>query len=299
MTADSISSEVTRARSAENALSSQIQQTAESISLSVTNSSSSSTIKLMLGQTELSSKTIQMTGLVKFTDLGQEGYSSINGSNIITGTIDAARVNVTHINADNITSGTISADRIEGGKLRISDESRSTKAILVRKSGNDYITIDADDGIIVGRGSVSTRISSSGITVGTYGSWSDVTISSGTISIGSNITITGGTTGRVSCKALTVNGTGYSGQYVTNVRNGGSLPGLSEVKAFDIDSSTNLYAVVASSAPSMRGNSSNGYNFSSNPSWKKIALKQVSYSTKIYGFTGGSLSIGNKTVLAN
>ena len=305
VTADSISSEVSRAQRAESSLSSQIQQTAESIHLNVTNGSTSSTIKLYLDQTELSSNTIQMNGLVKFTDLSTSGSTTINGSNITTGTINASVVNVTNINASNITSGTLSADRIQGGKLRISDAGSSTKAILVQKSGNDYITIDADDGIVVSRSrSNSTKISDSGISVGEFTSWNGVNITGGTspkVSVNGQhpVVLTGGSSGNVSCYTLTVNSKSYSGQLIHSIgaQNNGA-PGIAEVKAFDIDSTINLYAVQSSTSPSMKGNSTNGYNFSSSPTWKKISLKQVSYSTKIYGLTGTSLSVSNKTVLS-
>lgn len=63
------------------------QQTAESITLSVTNSGTSSTIKLMRGQTQVTSQNITMTGLVKFTDLSTAGSTTIVGDNITSGTI--------------------------------------------------------------------------------------------------------------------------------------------------------------------------------------------------------------------
>ena len=58
-----------------------------------------------------------MKGLVKFTDLSQSGSTTINGSNITTGTIDASKVTVKNLNASNITSGTISGRAISGGSI--------------------------------------------------------------------------------------------------------------------------------------------------------------------------------------
>lgn len=57
------------------------------LTLSVENEKESSTLKLMAGETELASKEIKMTGLVKFSDLEEEGNTSISGSNITTGII--------------------------------------------------------------------------------------------------------------------------------------------------------------------------------------------------------------------
>lgn len=57
------------------------------LTLSVDNEKESSTLKLMAGETELASKEIRMAGLVKFTDLEEEGNTSISGSNITTGII--------------------------------------------------------------------------------------------------------------------------------------------------------------------------------------------------------------------
>lgn len=65
------------------------QQTAESITLTVTGNSAgtSSTIKLMRGQTQVTSQTISFSGLVKFTDLSTSGNTTIVGDNITSGTI--------------------------------------------------------------------------------------------------------------------------------------------------------------------------------------------------------------------
>lgn len=66
----------------------------DSITLTVQNGSTSSTIKLMAGSAEISSQTIQMNGLVTFTGLAN-GTTTIDGACIKTGTIDANRLNLT------------------------------------------------------------------------------------------------------------------------------------------------------------------------------------------------------------
>ena len=82
-------------------------QTVNGFSLSVSNGTSSSTINLMSGSTVISSKTIQFTGGVVFkSDLSTKGSTTINGSNITTGTINAC-----NINGVNVTGCTIKGSR--------------------------------------------------------------------------------------------------------------------------------------------------------------------------------------------
>lgn len=68
---------------------SSLTQTVNSITLSVSNGESSSTIKLMRDGVVVSSKSISFSGMVTFSDLSTAGQTTINGSNITTGTIDA------------------------------------------------------------------------------------------------------------------------------------------------------------------------------------------------------------------
>lgn len=66
----------------------------DSITLSVSNGSTSSTISLKAGDVTISSETIQMDGLVTFTGLSS-GTTTIDGACIKTGQIDADRLNLT------------------------------------------------------------------------------------------------------------------------------------------------------------------------------------------------------------
>lgn len=66
----------------------------DSITLSVSNGPTSSTIFLKAGGVTISSETIQMDGLVTFTGLSS-GTTTINGACIKTGQIDADRLNLT------------------------------------------------------------------------------------------------------------------------------------------------------------------------------------------------------------
>lgn len=66
----------------------------DSITLDVSNGSTSSTISLKAGDVTISSETIKMDGLVTFTGLSS-GTTTINGACIKTGQIDADRLNLT------------------------------------------------------------------------------------------------------------------------------------------------------------------------------------------------------------
>lgn len=66
----------------------------DSITLDVSNGSTSSTISLKAGDVTISSETIQMNGLVTFTGLSS-GTTTVNGACIKTGQIDADRLNLT------------------------------------------------------------------------------------------------------------------------------------------------------------------------------------------------------------
>lgn len=82
-----------RISNAEGDISS-LTQTVNGFTLEVSNGSTSSVIRLLSGSAEISSQTIQMNGLVTFTGLAN-GTTTINGSCIKTGLIDAAYLNLT------------------------------------------------------------------------------------------------------------------------------------------------------------------------------------------------------------
>lgn len=90
LTADQLTS---RLEDAEGNISS-IEQYARSITLSVSNGETSSTIKLLAGGVQIASQIIQMDGLVTFTGL-EKGTTVINGGCIQTGLINAQYLNLT------------------------------------------------------------------------------------------------------------------------------------------------------------------------------------------------------------
>lgn len=74
---------------------SSIEQYAKSIRLSVSNGYQNSTISLTANGVAIDSETITFTGAVTYQALSGQGTTVINGSNITTGTISAARINLT------------------------------------------------------------------------------------------------------------------------------------------------------------------------------------------------------------
>lgn len=88
-TANSLSSRITSLDGSVSSLS----QTVNGFKLSVSNGSTSSTIKLMSGSTEISSQTIKITGMVTFSSLSDEDETTvINGCEIETGTLTAVDI---------------------------------------------------------------------------------------------------------------------------------------------------------------------------------------------------------------
>lgn len=80
----------------------EISQKLDSISLSVTTTSGVASIVLSVDGSTAGSGTIDMTGLVTFTDLSTSGSTTINGANITTGTISADRIDTTGLHVDTV-----------------------------------------------------------------------------------------------------------------------------------------------------------------------------------------------------
>lgn len=157
-------SETYATKATTNSLSTRIKQTAKSIDLVATDNKTSAGITIRLRNedgTQIDSKTanITLSGLVKFTDLSTSGSTTINGSNITTGTINANKVSVTNLNASNITTGTLSASRISGGSLSLTGN--NTTITSTNFSVNKDGVITAKSGTI------------GGITLGSTGLYSD------------------------------------------------------------------------------------------------------------------------------
>lgn len=121
-TAELISTEVTRAKKVENELSTRIEQTVKSISLKVNNGEKTAGIVITFtdenGNENTVDGTVEMTGIVTFNNLLEDGSTVINGSNITTGTINCNLLKGGTINGQSIKGGTVEGSTITGGVFR-------------------------------------------------------------------------------------------------------------------------------------------------------------------------------------
>lgn len=99
-------------------LFSRIAQTLQRIALEINNGDKTAGIVITMinedGTTSNVSGTIDMTGLVTFKNLENSGETTINGANIITGTVSCDTLNGGTINGQTIKGGSISGTRIIG-----------------------------------------------------------------------------------------------------------------------------------------------------------------------------------------
>lgn len=140
-------SETYATKATTNQLSSRISQSAKSIELITDDNGTSAGITIRLKnedgtQIDEESGNITMNGLVSFNDLSSAGSTTINGSNITTGKINADlikagtlngnNVTITNLNASNIKSGTLTSRAINNGNGTFSVSSNGT---IYAKSG--------------------------------------------------------------------------------------------------------------------------------------------------------------------
>ena len=134
----------------ESGLSSRIEQTVKSVSMSVSNDRTGKTaeVKLLVTdeggtQYEVKADKIDLTGLVSFTNLETGGQTIINGNNIITGEINCSLLNGGEINGQKIVGGEITGAVItakEGLYLQYTDRStrpNTIKRFLFAKAGDE------------------------------------------------------------------------------------------------------------------------------------------------------------------
>ena len=149
LSAEGIISEVSDSytlKSETETLASKIAQKAAKISLEVTDNSTSAGMVIRLrdeNNNVLDTQTanITLSGLVEFSNL-TDGVTTISGSNITTGsinatliktgTLDASQITVTNLSANSITSGTITASAINLGNNAFSV---TTAGVLTASSG--------------------------------------------------------------------------------------------------------------------------------------------------------------------
>ena len=132
---------------------SQLTLSIDSIELSVSNGSTSSTITLKRDNVVVSSQEITMSGLVTFTGLAN-GTTTINGGCIKTGTIDADRLNLT----GSITFGDLNSslqDDIDGAYTAASNAESTANSVSNRVSAWTYPGSTQIDGSSIMTGTVT------------------------------------------------------------------------------------------------------------------------------------------------
>ena len=169
-TRDSITSEVKATYATKNDLNtsvSTIKQTTDSINLEVSkkvNNSDYTSAQILLkinndtSSTVIKSDKVDINAIATFTNnkLAQAGSTTINGSNITTGTISAQRLDskvittdnfsAQKINADNITTGTLSASKISGGSIT---SSSITLSNIFKAYSNGHFEVTNSTGYFV------------------------------------------------------------------------------------------------------------------------------------------------------
>lgn len=124
-TADSITTMVQRDYASKDYMNSSITQTADSINLEVAKKVGKNEIISRINQSAeaitIQANKVNLTGYITATDIATGGRTTINGSNITTGTIDASRVNVSNLSANSITGGTINGNNVNITNLNASN----------------------------------------------------------------------------------------------------------------------------------------------------------------------------------
>lgn len=162
----------THANTTTNTLSSRISQTATAIDLSVSNGSTASGITITTtkedGTTSQTTGTIQMNGLVSFTNLSTSGQTQINGGNITTGTISANRLSSSVITTSNLSAQSLSANQISGGTIKGIAFNNGSGTFTVNSNGKIY----AKSGTIGGWSLSSEKMYGKATHGGTEKTWS-------------------------------------------------------------------------------------------------------------------------------
>lgn len=166
-TAESLSANISATDGRVTALSASL----DSMTLSVSNGSESSTISLLKDGVTVSSKTVKFTGDVIFASDLTDGTTMISGNNILTGTISADRLDI---------SGAIN-NVMEDGVGAINFVYGSTQVGHLIAMDRSLFELWAIDNMFVGSGG-ETTISSGGGDVNIDGAWEvNITSSDGNI----------------------------------------------------------------------------------------------------------------------
>ena len=163
------------------------------MTLSVTNGSASSTIRLLANGVQLSSQSISFSGMVTFSDLSTSGETTINGDNITTGTIEAIDIYGCTIEGSTFQSvlqanGTVGGEiqfcylntRYVAGGIRLDDQGAGTEyerayrmfiytnyvrgvSFAMKLQSASGISVEADENVFLYAGTRMTIRGDSGI----------------------------------------------------------------------------------------------------------------------------------------
>jgi hypothetical protein len=150
-----------------------MEMTAHSITLFIDNSEGTSAgIKIQLlnengEEIDAVSGNVEITGVVKFADLANEGSTVINGSNITTGTIDADVVNVINVvaksvAAEDITGTTFSGKTIVCNSGEFGGWKIGSNSIYSGEEDGNYFCLTTNGNAIVTSNSLEKTVISSG-----------------------------------------------------------------------------------------------------------------------------------------
>lgn len=234
-------------------LNTKIEQTASEINLEVSkkvgNDEIISKINQSAEEVTIQASKVNLSGYVTLTNLSTAGETTINGSNIITGTIDATKVNVTKLNADNIITGTLKSSNYsvsegvtqEGTSINLNSGVIDTAGFKVSSTGR----ITATEGTIGGFSIKSTKLyngkttltaNTSGVYIGTDG-----------ISLGAGSTFKVTTEGKLTAISGTIGGFTLGSTNFT-----GSLSGIYDYNIYDLNNCIAMQENIIASESTLR-----------------------------------------------
>ena len=130
--------------------------TIDASQITVTNIDADNITAGTLATARLNVSDIISTGNIIVTSNLTDGTTSISGSNIDTGTIDASVVNVTNLNADNINTGTLSADNIQIDNVTLDTDGSGNLIIKSGGVGTNQIANNAITTVLINDDAITT-----------------------------------------------------------------------------------------------------------------------------------------------
>lgn len=119
----------------------------DKIELKVDKNGIVSAINQTAEQIKIDASKIDLNGYVTVTDLAGDGTTTINGSNISTGTIDANLVDVVNVKAENIEVGTLNGFTITGSDIQSRNYSIGSVNATSRLHDGTFQVTNEDTGV--------------------------------------------------------------------------------------------------------------------------------------------------------